>query len=681
MTPARPSPRAHTMPAIHRGAMVPRPWVGFFRSILLGLSRGVRGRVHRDRGEGPFAVDVVPSARPATSTTSTTWATSSAPAAWEQAARWRRRLLIGLVLLSSGLATWVLSSALPTYRYPALQWLQTGLFTLLFAWVSAGCVTAVMGFRVLLFGDRHALSARSLDRRRPLGSDARTAIVMPICNEDVATVFSGLRATCESLATTGAARLFDVYVLSDTSDPALQAQELTAWAALRDTLADHHIRVHYRHRIVRTKRKAGNVADFCRRWGRDHRYMVVLDADSVMTGDALVTLVRLMEANPQAGILQTPPQAVGLSTVHARAQQFAARVTGRLFAAGMQYWQLGEAHYWGHNAIIRVAPFMAHCALAPLHGRGGLGGDILSHDFVEAALMRRAGYHVWLVPDLQGSYEQQPPNLLTELQRDRRWCQGNLQNARLIAEPGLHAVHRGMLATGAMAYLSAPLWLAYVALGVALWLSGGNALFNAQGSLTLDVLGLWVGTVAMLLLPRVLGVAAVLLRGEQRQHGGTWQLILSSVLEAGLSAVQAPLRMVAHTLFVLMALTGWRMEWRSPPREAQDLGWRDAAKPFGPAGAIAAIATAALLLLQSSALLWLLPMTVPLMLAVPITVWTSRTSSGQRLKQMRLLVVPEEAWAPSVLRRAWAHARMPQWLMEKRPASETKGQPLRLGAA
>ena len=159
-------------------------------------------------------------------------------------------------------------------------------------------------------------------------------------------------------------------------------------------------RVYYRWRQRRSQRKAGNVADFCRRWGRDYRYMVVLDADSVMSGDCLLSLVRLMEAHPRAGILQTAPQACGLSTLHARAQQFAGRVAGRLFAAGMQYWQLGESHYWGHNAIIRVEPFMRHCALAPLPGRGQTGTEILSHDFVEAALMRRAGYQVWLVPDL-----------------------------------------------------------------------------------------------------------------------------------------------------------------------------------------------------------------------------------------------------------------------------------------
>src|SRR5690606_29562894 len=354
----------------------------------------------------------------------------------------------------------------------------TGLFALLFAWVAAGCLTAIMGFFVMLRGDPHAMSRHSADNSRPLSPQARTALIMPICNEDVATVFAGLRASCESLAATGEGELFDVFILSDSSDPAIRAAELSAWRTLRETLGS--ARIHYRWRPVRTKRKAGNVADFCRRWGRDFRYMIVLDADSVMSGDCMVTLVRLMETHPKAGILQTAPQAVGHATLHARAQQFASRVTGRLFTAGMQYWQLGEAHYWGHNAIIRVAPFMKHCALAALPGKGALSGDILSHDFVEAALMRRAGYHVWLVHDLTGSYEQQPPHILAELQRDRRWCQGNLQNARLIAEPGLHAVHRGMLATGAMSYLSAPLWLGYVALGAALWLVGGNVFFTPE---------------------------------------------------------------------------------------------------------------------------------------------------------------------------------------------------------
>jgi membrane glycosyltransferase len=622
-------------PPIHRGAMVARPWRGF----LGGLADALRG---------------VPSGYADE---------TGAPEPWRAAATRRRAVLLAIVVLSATLATALLMHVLPAQGPAWLRLGQVALFGLLFAWVTAGFATAMMGFRVLWRGDPHALSARSVGRA-PIDVNARTAIVMPICNEDVGAVFAGLRATAESLAATGAARLFDVFVLSDTNDPAIRAAELAAWAELRASLGDG-ARVYYRWRTLRTKRKSGNVADFCRRWGRDYRYMVVLDADSVMSGDALVTLVRLMEANPRAGIVQTAPQACGLTTLHARAQQFSGRVAGRLFTAGMQYWQLGESHYWGHNAIIRVAPFMAHCGLAPLKGHGGLSGEIMSHDFVEAALMRRAGWHVWLVNDLQGSYEQQPANLLDELQRDRRWCQGNLQNARLIAEPGLHGVHRAMLATGAMAYLSAPLWLGFVLLGVAVWLSGGQAVFGLPGIVPVETTALWVITVAMLALPRLLGVAAIVKAGQQRQYGGVGALLRGLVVEGGLSVLQAPVRMIAHTLFVVVALTGLKLDWKSPPRAANDIGWAEAARRFAPIGAIALLVVIALAVIEPKAALWLAPLGLPLVFAVPLTVLTSRSALGQRLLALRLLVTPEEHSAPRVLRHAWMFARRaapaPDW--------------------
>ncbi len=617
--------------------MVARPWRGFWR----GLGDGLRGLFGRGGTMEPAAP----------------------PAAWERAASARRRVLLALVAGSAAGATALMLQALPADGANALRCAQVGLFALLFAWVSAGFYTALMGFRVLLRGDPHALSARDAGRA-PIDAQARTAIVMPICNEDVATVFAGLRATCESLAATGAARLYDVYVLSDTGRPEIRAAELAAWAELRETLGEG-ARVYYRWRQHRTKRKAGNVADFCRRWGRDYRYMVVLDADSVMSGDALVTLVRLMEKHPDIGILQTLPQACGQTTLHARAQQFGARLAGRLFSAGMQYWQLGESHYWGHNAIIRVAPFIEHCALATLAGRGGLAGEILSHDFVEAALMRRAGWHVWLVPDLVGSYEQQPANLLDELQRDRRWCQGNLQNARLIAEPGLHPVHRAMLLTGALSYLSAPLWLCFVLLGAAHWLHAGQPLFGPVATVSWQAGALWLVTVVMLALPRVLGVAAIVLRGDQRQFGGSSALVRSALIEAGLSVLQAPLRMVAHTIFVLGALTGLKLQWTSPPRDAADIGWADAAARFAGIGTLVLLLAGALAAAQPQALPWLAPMGLPLLLAVPLVVLTSRAALGRRLLAMRLLMTPEEHSAPRVLRHAWVFARRaapaPQW--------------------
>ncbi len=625
------------MPPLHRGSMVARPWHGFWR----GLADMLQGREPAIRCAG----------------------TGTHPSLQHVAER-RRRTLMLLVAASAAMATALLAGAQPDGDSLPLRVVQIGLFSLLFAWVAAGFFTAVMGFVVLVRGDRHGLSRKSVDGR-PIAADARTAIIMPICNEHVATVFAGLRATCESLAAAGGARLFDVFVLSDTSDPDLRVAELAAWAELRESLGEAGSHVHYRWRQRRTKRKAGNVADFCRRWGRNYRYMVVLDADSVMSGDCLLTLVRLMEANPRAGIIQTAPQGCGLDTPHARAQQFASHLTGRLFAIGMQYWQLGESHYWGHNAIIRVEPFMRHCALAPLPGEGSLSGEILSHDFVEAALMRRAGYQVWLVHDLAGSYEQHPPNLLTELQRDRRWCQGNLQNARLITEPGLHPVHRAMLATGVMAYLSAPLWMAFVLIGGGLWLMGGDPLLPGTGGLSTQGLALWSATFVMLALPRMLGMAAAMMRREQGQYGGSLRLAQSTLIEAGLSMLQAPLRMVAHTIFVLGALTGLRLDWKSPPREAEDVPWSEAARRFGPISLGVLLLMAAAVQVDASALLWFAPIVLPLLLAVPIAVFTSRSEIGARLRRERLLLIPEETWAPAVLRQAWAHARrsrpLPGW--------------------
>jgi membrane glycosyltransferase len=621
--------------------MVARPWRGLLRALTLTL--GLRRREPDD---------------------DYTVARSVEPAPWERAARFRRRMLMLAIAISTCAATAVLWQSQPQGSEGQFLWLQMGLFALLFAWVSAGCVTAVMGFLVLLRGDPHALSRHDVGSQS-LSSEARTALIMPICNEDVSTVFAGLRATCESLAASGGMRLFDVFILSDSSDPAARTAELAAWAELRAAVGDAG-RIHYRWRQRRTRRKAGNVADFCRRWGRGYRYMVVMDADSVMSGECLLTLVRLMESHPSAGILQTAPQACGHATLHARAQQFASRVGGRLFTAGMQYWQLGEAHYWGHNAIIRVEPFMKHCALAPLPGKGSLSGDILSHDFVEAALMRRAGYHVWLVHDLPGSYEQQPPHLLSELQRDRRWCQGNLQNARLIAEPGLHAVHRAMLVTGAMAYLSAPLWLLYIVLGAVAWLAGG-AEQGAPSHVapTIGMICLWTGTLTMLALPRILGVAAVVVRGEQRFYGGTLQLVKSSMLECALSMLQAPVRMAAHSVFVVGALTGWKLEWKSPPREASDVSWREATRRFAPLGILALGVAATVLTLHASDLVWMAPVGLPLLLAIPLTVLTSRVALGEKLRGNGWLLIPEESWAPSVLRHAWAYARrdtvLPGW--------------------
>jgi len=431
--------RIATTPPLNRTPMAPQKWT-------LSLWDRLRGK-HDARG---------PDAE-----------SEAADGPWHHAASLRRACLVSLVLLQTVLATHFMASVLPYQGRQPLEIAILVLFVILFAWISAGFWTAIAGFVVLARGgDRYAISG-SAAPGAPVDAQARTAIVMPVYNESVAQVFANVRATYESLERAGRLGHFDFFVLSDSTDPDTCVAEMHAWLELNRAVGGFG-RIYYRRRRHRIKRKSGNIADFCRRWGRNYRYMVVLDADSVMAASCLTRLVELMEANPTAGILQTAPVAAGRDTLYARIQQFANRAYGPLFTAGLHYWQLGESHYWGHNAIIRVEPFMRHCALSRLPGRGALSGEILSHDFVEAALMRRAGWAVWLVYDLPGSYEEMPPNLVDELARDRRWCQGNLMNFRLFLMKGLHPAHRAVFMTGVMAYLSAPLWFASLALSTAL---------------------------------------------------------------------------------------------------------------------------------------------------------------------------------------------------------------------
>jgi membrane glycosyltransferase len=573
--------------------------------------------------------------------------------AWQAAATRRRAVLVLLIATQTALAAYFMAGVLPYNGGQPLEAALLVVFTLLFAWVSAGFWTALAGFLVLARGgDRHAIA-----RPGAIDPAARTAVVMPICNENVERVFAGLRATCRSVERSGLIGHFDFFVLSDSGDPATCAAEKQAWqGACRELGAAG--RLFYRWRRHRINRKAGNVADFCRRWGRNYRYMVILDADSVMSGECLGELVRRMEADPAAGILQTAPRAAGRETLYARAQQFAGRVYGPLFTAGMHYWQLGEAHYWGHNAIIRLAPFMRHCAVP---------GDILSHDFAEAALMRRAGYGVWIAWDLEGSYEEMPPSLLDELKRDRRWCRGNLINARFIVAPGIHPAHRAMFLTGVMAYLSAPLWFLFLLLTTALlaqhvlvppsYFVEPRQLFPRWPEWNLAwALGLLTATAVLLFLPKLLAVVLAAWRGAQR-YGGALRLGAGAALEIVLSALLAPVRMLFHTKFVLGALTGLVVHWKSPPREDAETTWQYAARRHGWHALLGLAWLSLVYALDPSFLRWLLPVAGALLVAIPVSVLTSRVSAGRAARQAGLFVIPEEAEAPAELAEVSASLR------------------------
>jgi membrane glycosyltransferase len=584
--------------------------------------------------------------------------------------RMRRLVLLTLVLGSAWLGTEFMMQVLPEHGADRLEQVLLALFALLFGWISAGFWTALMGAALLLRGPRE--HDRDVLRRReainlPIPADARTAIVMPICNEDVSAVFGNLRATIDSLRQTGSLERFDVFVLSDTNDPDLRVAEQLAYAELRAVQGEQGAKVYYRWRQQRTKRKAGNVADFCRRWGSLYRYMVVLDADSVMTGACLTTLVRLMEANPDAGILQTAPVATGHTTLHARLQQFGSRLYGPVFTAGMSYWQLGESHYWGHNAILRLAPFIEHCGLAPLPGRGSLSGEVMSHDFVEAALMRRAGWKVCVLHDLPGSYEQVPPNLDTELQRERRWCQGNLQNSRLMFEPGLHPVHRSVFLTGLLSYLSSPLWLAFLLASsllfahhvgdVPTYFLTPYQLFpiwpTHDTTLVLTLFGL---TAALLLAPKLFALVVVMVRGEAAQYGGVLRMVLSACGEFVYGMLLAPVRMMFHTRFVLGPLLGLHSGWISPPRDNAVTTLGQAWRRHGLHTVLALAWITGLLAAGSTFPWWMSPVIGGLLLGAPMAALGSRARLGLALRRAGFLLTPEERKEPAALRAARRYA-------------------------
>jgi len=588
---------------------------------------------------------------------------------WRRPGLLRRTLLVALILGQTYVATDLMVAILPYHGRQPLEIPILVLFAILFGWISAGFWTALAGFYVLgRHGDRWAIS-RSADEHAEIAADARTAVIMPIANEDVAGVFARMRATYESVSRTGQGEHFDFFVLSDTADPDTRVAEVAAWFDLCRAIGFGH--VFYRWRAHRIKRKSGNVADFCRRWGRRYRYMVVLDADSVMTGPCIVRLVQLAEANPDAGILQTAPRATGRDTLYARVQQFATGVYGPLFTAGLHYWQLGESHYWGHNAIIRIAPFIRHCALGRLAGTGNLSGEILSHDFVEAALMRRAGWKVWIVFDLPGSYEEMPPNLIDELKRDRRWCQGNLMNFRLALLKGLHPAHRVVFMTGVMAYLSAPLWFLFLVLSTTLlavhtlsvpeYFVEPYQLFPQWPEWRPEWALQLVGATAFLLfVPKIL--AALLLSGRQaKSYGGRGALWSSVLLEMLLSALLAPIRMLFHTRFVVLALTGLKLTWRSPPRGDAETTWGMAVRHHGLQTLVGVVWTTFVAWLNPLFLGWVMPVAGALIVSIPLSVYTSRVSLGRRARRAGLFLIPEEVHPPREIRaaRRYANAAAP----------------------
>ena len=563
------------------------------------------------------------------------------------------------------------------------------LFVTLFAWIALAFTSALAGFVSLLSRGGLALGIR---RDGPLPELAtRTALLMPTYNESPARVMGGLQAMHESLAATGRLAQFDVFILSDTTVPEVWIEEEAAFLALRARLGAG-ARLYYRRRAVNTERKAGNVAEWVRRFGGAYPQMMTLDADSVMEGASIVRLAAAMEAHAGVGLIQTLPVIVNGRTLFARMQQFAGCLYGPLIAHGIAWWHGSEGNYWGHNAIIRTRAFADAAGLPALPGRKPFGGHILSHDFVEAALLRRAGWAIHMVPGLPGSYEESPPSLTDIAIRDRRWCQGNLQHAGVLPARGLHWVSRLHLLMGIGSYVTSPLWLIFLLCGIAISLQQRFVrpeYFGATKSLFPNwpqvdpVLArfVFIATMAILLAPKLLAWLALLASPlARRGAGGLARAFVSVLIETLVGGLIAPVAMLIQTNAVAGILAGRDSGWatqrrdggRVPLRQVWSSYWRIMA--FGLV--LAAIAWA----VSPSLFLWMTPVLLGLTLAVPLAALTAEAAPGLLLARLGLLRIAEEVAPPAILQRAAALIAEAERRAPADPWRMLLGDPVLLGA-
>ncbi|MBL8587067.1 MAG: glucans biosynthesis glucosyltransferase MdoH [Methylobacteriaceae bacterium] len=566
---------------------------------------------------------------------------------------WLSRLIVfggGLALTLYG--AWEMYKVVEVGGVTVLEWALVLLFVVNFSWIALAFASAVVGFTALLFRRRRPLPL-------PAALNARTAVVMPIYNEAPSRVFAALEAIRADVEATGLGPAFDYFLLSDTTNPDVWIAEERAFLAMRARLGPDH-RVYYRHRPKNTSRKAGNIADFVGRWGGAYDHMVVLDADSLMTGHAIVSLAAAMEADPDAGIIQTLPLIINRNTLFARVQQFAARIYGPVIAAGLSAWMGRDGNYWGHNAIIRTRAFADHCGLPDLKGKPPFGGHVLSHDFVEAALILRAGWDVYMLPTLGGSYEESPPSLIDLAARDRRWCQGNLQHLRIMPAKRLSWASRQHFATGVFGYLASPLWLTQLIVGIVLVLQSRYIRpeyfadefslypawprFDAERSLWLFAL-----TMAVLLAPKLLGLLLALFDARVRKRsGGAVLLILSALFETLMSALLAPIMMLIQSGSVVQILLGRDTGWNPQRRDDGSIPFRAIVRRHRSHVALGVVSLIAGLLIAPSLVAWMSPTIAGLILAIVLSWATAQLGLGLALKRVGLLRTPEEVAPPPI---------------------------------
>jgi membrane glycosyltransferase len=560
----------------------------------------------------------------------------------------RRVLFAALVLLTIAALLALAGRALSAGGFGPTDALLLALFALTTPWLVVGFWNAVIGFAIMRFArDPIAVVVPSVRRLRADGAiAASTAIAMFVRNEPPDRVIRNLDAMLREIEAAGATGRFHLYVLSDTSRDDIAEQEDAGFGALAEQWQGR-IPLTYRRRDDNTGFKAGNFWDFCERWGDRHEFAVTLDTDSFMTAAAILRLVRIIEADPKLGILQGLVVGLPSTSAFARIFQFGMRLGMRSWTIGSAWWQSDCGPYWGHNAVIRLAPFIAHCRLPTLPGGGVLGGHVLSHDQIEAALMRRAGYDVRVLPEEDLGWEENPPTLIEFLRRDQRWCQGNLQYGPFVVMPGLKLLSRIQLVFAMLMFLSSPAWIGLLIVGT-LAAAGtptlGDFIHPHEGRWLLGLtLGMWFA-------PKIATAIDVLTRGNLRRNfGGTLRFAAGLATDAIFTILLLPIMWLTHTLFIGGMLFGRSIGWAGQMRDDHTVPWSAALRQLWPHTAIGIGAIALLAATHPGAIPYALLLAAGPALAVPFTVLISRPSLGALLTRIGIGRLPEETAPPVAL--------------------------------
>lgn len=561
----------------------------------------------------------------------------------------RRRVVFAiLAAVTMAALLWAAAIALSPGGLGVLDLAFLLMFAVTLPWTVIGFWNAVFGFLIMRFA-RDPLGAVNPPAARVRGDEPMTAsvaVLMCIRNEMPERVIRNLEAMLGGIVASGYAGRFHVYVLSDTSEAAIAAAEDRQFADMTAAWRER-IAVTYRRRAVNSGFKAGNIRDFCERWGKDHELAVTLDADSFMTANAMLRLVRIMQASPELGILQSLVVGLPSTGAFARLFQFGMRLGMRSYTTGATWWQGDCGPYWGHNAVFRIAPFYAHCHLPPLPDGALFGGQVLSHDQIEAVLMRRAGWHVRVMPVEDESWEENPPTLVEFVRRDLRWCQGNMQYWHFLALPGLKFVSRYQLVFALLMFLGSPAWIGMLVIGAAA-AAGAERLSDIVSPA--PGIALFLLVFVMWFTPKYSTVVDVLTRADARRgFGGTAWFFLGVLIETVFSVLLVPIMWFGHTVFLAGLLFGRRIGWIGQTRDDHAVPWKLAARQFWPQTLLGLASLALLAATHPAAIPFAFFIAGGLVLSIPLAVITSSPRLGGALARSMLCGLPEERDALAAL--------------------------------